>query len=83
MKFSGSKSTVLVKAFINVAVNTLFEFLYEIKFSSLTIKLIKQMHTDGNSQTPKVRWKDNDLYISVEEMQNMSNENCIQHTLIA
>lgn len=49
MKFSGSKSTVLVKAFINVAVNTLFEFLYEIKFSSLTIKLIKQMHTDGNS----------------------------------
>ena len=49
MKFSGSKSTVLVKAFINVSVNILFEFLYEIRFSSLTIKLIKQMHKDGNS----------------------------------
>jgi len=44
MKFSGSKSTVLVKAFVNVSLNILFER----SFSHLKIKLIKQMHADGN-----------------------------------
>lgn len=92
MKFSGSKSTVLVKAFINVSVNILFEFLYEVKFSSLTIKLIKctqmEIHRlpklDGRTMVWILYCHDSDgEYISVEEMQNMSNENCIQHILTA
>lgn len=84
-KFSGYKSTVLVKALRNFSVNMLFELLYKIRFSSLTIKLIKQMHTDKNSQSPVVGWKDsviltiychviNAKCVSIEEMQSMSAE---------
>lgn len=40
MEFSGSNLTVLVKALINVSINTLFGFLYEMRFSVLAIKLI-------------------------------------------
>lgn len=84
-KFSGYKSTALVKAFMNFSVNMLFELLCKIRFSRLKIKLIKQMHTGKNLQSPVVGWMDsvilmvfchviNAKYVSSEEMQSLSAE---------